>query len=272
MELAGLGGNVRTWRPTIEYKYFHPAGGKRVFGAHLLASTMSGYGGRLIPPFSRFFMGGETDIRGFDFFTISPIVFIPDVGTMNVLNADGSQRITTGLEQHRPGGPARSNDDGPHQPHHFSRAATPNGIGNFEYRIPIFGPVTLALFGDAGMNMVWRRGQLQLTDQRLAELQSQFPDVNFKQQLQIAPGTNNQMRLSTGIEIQVVLPIVNAPFRVYWAYNPLRFEGHISPPPLANPALFPNYATYQSYITTYGSPQAYAEPAHTFRFTIGRTF
>lgn len=111
-----------------------------------------------------------------------------------------------------------------------------------------------------------------MTPQRVTDLTSQYPDVNFKQTLDIAGGTNNQLRVSTGVELQVVLPIVNAPFRVYWAYNPLRFEGHISPPPIANPALFPNSATYQSYIATFGTPQAYAEPAHTFRFTIGRTF
>ena len=30
--------------------------------------------------------------------------------------------------------------------------------------------------------------------------------------------------MSTGLELQVFLPIINAPFRVYWAYNPLRLD------------------------------------------------
>ena len=30
--------------------------------------------------------------------------------------------------------------------------------------------------------------------------------------------------MSTGLEVQVFLPIINAPFRVYWAYNPLRLD------------------------------------------------
>ena len=271
VELAGLGGNVRTWRPTVEFKYFHPAGGNRTLATHLLASTMSGYGGRLIPPFTRSYMGGETDIRGFDFFTISPIVFIPDTTTINVLNADGSQRTTTGLNNLGQEAQQPQTMTVP-----INRITFPGGdtkfVENLEYRIPIFGPVTLALFGDAGINMAMFGSQLELTDQRLADLQSQFPDVAFQKKLVIAPGTNSKLRVSTGIELQVVLPIVNAPFRVYWAYNPLRFEGHISPPPIANPALFPNAATFQSYITSFGSPNAYAEPAHTFRFTIGRTF
>ena len=28
--------------------------------------------------------------------------------------------------------------------------------------------------------------------------------------------------MSNGAEVQVILPIVNAPFRIYYAYNPLR--------------------------------------------------
>ena len=30
--------------------------------------------------------------------------------------------------------------------------------------------------------------------------------------------------MSTGLEVQVFLPVINAPFRVYWAYNPLRLD------------------------------------------------
>ena len=271
LELAGLGGNIRTWRPTVDYRWFHPAGGNRVFGMHLLGSTQSGYGGRLIPPFSRFYVGGETDIRGFDFFTISPIVFIADTATMNVLNADGTPRITTGLNNIGQEAQQAQVMTVP-----INRITFPGGdtklIGNFEYRIPILGPVTLAVFGDIGLNTVWRKSQLQLTDQRLQQLSSQFPDISFKKQLEISKGSNSQWRASTGLELQVVLPIVNAPFRVYWAYNPLRFNSNISPAPLADRSLFPNNTSYQSYITAFGSPRSFSEPKRTFRFTIGRTF
>lgn len=271
LELSGLGGNVRMWRPTVDYRWFHPAGGNRIWGMHLLGSSMSGYAGRLIPPFMRFYTGGETDIRGFDFYTISPIVFIPDVSTMNVLNADGTPRITTGLNN-----VGQEAQQGQTITVPINRITFPGGdtklIGNFEYRIPIFGPVTLALFGDAGLNTALRRAQLQLTDQRLQQLGSQFPDVSFKKQLDISRGSNSQWRASTGIELQVVLPIVNAPFRVYWAYNPLRLRTNISPEPLADRSLFPNNASYQSYITAFSSTRPYSEPARTIRFTIGRTF
>ena len=78
--------------------------------------------------------------------------------------------------------------------------------------------------------------------------------------------------MSTGLEVQVFLPVINAPFRVYWAYNPLRLNTNITPAPLIDRALFPNSATYNSAIRLYASPRAYSEPASTFRFTVGTTF
>ena len=44
------------------------------------------------------------------------------------------------------------------------------GVGNFEYRIPIFGPVMLAAFFDAGVNRISRPGQLALNPGRIEEL------------------------------------------------------------------------------------------------------
>ncbi len=46
----------------------------------------------------------------------------------------------------------------------------------------------------------------------------------FSQDLQIVSNSNWVPRMSTGLEVQVFLPIINAPFRVYWAYNPLRLD------------------------------------------------
>ena len=40
--------------------------------------------------------------------------------------------------------------------------------------------------------------------------------------LKTVPGTNFVPRMSNGAELQVILPIVNAPFRLFYAYNPLR--------------------------------------------------
>ena len=35
-------------------------------------------------------------------------------------------------------------------------------------------------------------------------------------------GTNFVPRMSLGAELSVIMPIINAPFRLYYAYNPLR--------------------------------------------------
>jgi outer membrane protein insertion porin family len=70
----------------------------------------------------------------------------------------------------------------------------------------------------------------------------------------------------------VIMPVVNAPFRIYWAYNPLRVDSVIPRPIAADRSYFPNSATYANYILSYGTPIQFQEPKKTFRFTIGRTF
>src|SRR6185437_1542825 len=98
-----LGGNVNQIEPVIDAKYFHKGlSAKHVVGVHFSGRFLTGFGGKTAAPFNRFFMGGENDIRGFDFYTISPIAFIPIEGTVNVLNADGSQRMQRGVPLTQP--------------------------------------------------------------------------------------------------------------------------------------------------------------------------
>jgi outer membrane protein insertion porin family len=78
--------------------------------------------------------------------------------------------------------------------------------------------------------------------------------------------------MSTGLELQVLLPVVNAPFRVYWAYNPLLVRTYLQPPIVADRSYFPNNATFLNAIATYGAASPFFEQHSTFRFTIGRTF
>ena len=54
-------------------------------------SLLTGYGGKLAPPFTRIYIGGEQDVRGFEIWGISPIAFIPSEAPVNVLNDDGSR-------------------------------------------------------------------------------------------------------------------------------------------------------------------------------------
>ncbi len=270
VEMSGLGGNVRMYRPTVSFTMFRPVQKKRnVVGFRLLGSFMSGYAGKVAPPFERFYIGGETDVRGFDIRTVSPIAIIPDEATINVVNEDGSARTTPVVVNGQVQQVAQT------VTYPVNRIIFPGGdlqtISNFEYRVPIFGPVTIAAFFDAGINTVWRRNQLSMSATRISELAAQFPGATFPSRLTLLPGTNNQVRTSTGLELQVLLPIVQAPFRLYWAYNPNRLVTNLAPPLLIDRSLFPNDVTYRLAVAT--TPRIrWQEPARTFRFTISRTF
>ncbi len=260
-----LGGNVNTIQPALDAKYFH-AGLKKghVIGLHLSARLISGYGGRTAPPFSRYFMGGENDVRGFQIWTISPIVYLPsDIATIQVYNSDGTVRTT------KSGAPVTMTIPS-------YQVTFPGGdtsvVGNFEYRIPIVGPVTLALFFDAGMDRLLFPSQLHLNPERLEELNAEFPQAGFTNQTFIQPGSQ-KIRTSAGLELQVLMPVVNAPFRVYWAYNPTRFEGTLTAPIVADKSYFPNTATYNNALSSIGAVLPYSvERSAMFRFTVGRTF
>ncbi len=102
-------------------------------------------------------------------------------------------------------------------------------------------------------------------------------------------GTNWVPRMSTGAELQVILPVVNAPLRLYYAYNPLRLYENI-PQQLAVSndvfrTLFPqsgvvlpgaapgagDYSAQQA-LQYYGANYLLREPRKTFRLTISTTF
>jgi outer membrane protein insertion porin family len=266
-----LGGNVNTIRPTIDAKYFKPAPWHKthILAFHALASMLTGYGGKQAPPFSRTYIGGEQDIRGFEIWGISPIAFVPSTAQVQVLNADGSQRyqkiLVDGVQQQSP---VSMNIP-------VYQLIFPGGdtqlVGNFEYRIPIVGPVTLAAFMDAGVNKILRSNQLVMDQARIDTLNGQFPQAGFDGKARIAPGTQRP-RMSTGLELQVLLPVVNAPFRVYWAYNPMIVQTFLIPPIVADRSFFPNIQTFNAAIAQFGQIQPWFEQRKTFRFTIGRTF
>ena len=266
-----LGGNVNTIKPTIDFQYYHrsPRWNKNVFAYHILSSFLTGYGGRVAPPFARQYIGGEQDIRGFDFYSVSPIAFIASEATTNVLNANGTQRTQNVLVNGQP------QAIGVTQNVPIYQLVTPGGdtqvVSNFEYRIPILGPVTLAPFIDAGVNKITRTDQLTMNPDRVSQLNALFPQTGFNGRVIIAPGTEN-MRMSTGLEIQVMLPVVNAPFRVYYAFNPLLVREYINTPVVADRSFFANQATYNNAVATFGQSYPFFEKRGTFRFTIGRTF
>jgi outer membrane protein insertion porin family len=266
-----LGANVNTIQPTLDVQYYHasPRWHRNTLAFHLLATTITGYGGKVAPPFSRAFIGGENDIRGFDFYSVSPIAFIPSSANVPVLNPDGSQRTQKVLVNGYPSTVGISQNIPTYQ------IITPGGdthaVVNLEYRIPIFGPVTLVPFFDAGANRILYTNQLTVNPGQVLNLNSQFPSAAFTNKVKISPGTQ-KTRMSTGLELDVVLPIVQAPFRVYYSYNPSIVREYLQPPIVVDQSTFPNSATLINALTSYGTPYPLFERRGVFRFTIGRTF
>jgi len=305
--ISGLGGNVKTISNIVDFKYFHPVRKRRnVIGMHFSAAYITAFGSttstcpttltvascvpeptqNAIPPFSRLYMGGESDLRGFDIRSISPVTFIPEATSQAISYHDPTS-----------GGALRSFT----VPVLSYVATLPGGdmqgFGNFEYRIPIVGStVTAGLFADGGTVGVVRRSALQLSSAGFQSLTSPtglFPNATkldgLKQQLALAPGTNFRLRASTGIEFVVQLPIIQAPFRIYYAYNVHRLHDqlvakkpYIEPGELSSlktqfdtldPTIYPlQIAPQLNFIQNNPGRLNYFEPKTTFRFTVSRTF
>ena len=175
--LAGLGGDVRTYQPTISYTQFFPVRRKKserpeVFGFRILAGTVGSFAisNKVrnsqslafvdgVPIFERFFLGDEFTIRGYNVRSISPVApldtfitsrnvviarnaFDDPIAVPNVPGALNVVGTFTGI-----GGTNTAQ---------LPRSFTPVGgdtqlLGNFEYRIPLIGnTVGLAAFADVG--------------------------------------------------------------------------------------------------------------------------
>jgi outer membrane protein insertion porin family len=287
-EISGLGGTVRTMRPIVEFKHYIPVNNKRnAIGFHGLASYLSGFGGLVAPPFQRFYMGGENDVRGFDIRSISPVAFLPTATSIALRNPDGS------LVPKDPSNPLKGNYTIPIP---VDQITFPGGdlnlTGNVEYRITIAGPVGLAPFFDAGIDPIIRNSQLRINNGQFTTINNTLfgcpaedpffktcvggQKFQFSQNLQPLKSTNWQLRTSTGIELQVFLPVVNAPFRIYWAYNPTRLNQLAQSPVPITRGMFPPGAagdyTFALARNTFSPKYQLREPRKTFRFTVGTTF
>src|SRR5215212_6649531 len=175
--VAGLGGDVRTYQPTLSYTQFFPMRRKKsahpeVFGFRIIAGTVGSFatsskvrnaqslafvGG--VPIFERFFLGDEFTIRGYNVRSISPIApvdsFITSQNVVVAENASGAPITVPGLPSSAANlgtftGSSGNNIAG--LPRSFtSVGGDTQMLGNFEYRIPIISDtVSLAAFADIG--------------------------------------------------------------------------------------------------------------------------
>lgn len=219
-----LGGDFSMVRPTITLRHFFPdrwlSRGRNVFGFNLQAEYVQAYNNSSVPFFDRFYIGGENTIRGFDIRSISPLA----ISRTPQFDAQGKPIIDlkTGLPK-------------------IVESLIPIGgdtvgVFNFEYRIPVAGPLSVAAFYDVGLNRVSRK----------------IPGSTLGVgSVDIIEATNNALRSSTGLEVQFVLPVVSAPFRLIFAFNPQYL----------NESVTVNNFTYKL-----------REPRRDIKFTVGRSF
>src|ERR1041385_7403457 len=175
--VAGLGGDVRTYEPTLSYTQFLPMRRKKsknpeVFGFRIIAGTTGSFATSSkvrnanslafvdgVPIFERFFLGDEFTIRGYNVRSISPVAPVDTfITSRNVVFASNPTSTPTPI----PGLPATalslglftgsSGSNVAQLPRSFTSVGGDTQIlGNFEYRIPVVGDtVSLAAFADIG--------------------------------------------------------------------------------------------------------------------------
>src|SRR5438067_5012916 len=175
--VAGLGGDVRTYEPTLEFTQFIPIRKKRseypeVFGFRILAGTVGSFAtsGKVraanslafvegVPIYERFFLGDEFTIRGYNVRSISPVTpldnFITSRHVVLATNLQGTPNVIPGLPSNLTSistfTGATGNNVARLQRVYTATGADTQVLGNFEYRIPIIGrTVQAALYADVG--------------------------------------------------------------------------------------------------------------------------
>lgn len=195
-----LGGDFNLISPRGDLKWYLTdrliSRGRHVLAIHANAQYTSPFKTtKAVPFFERFFMGGEYDIRGFDIRGVSPWAVLSRIEKDNAGNPIIDP--VTGL-------PRRQDTVQP-------IGGDLSLLGQVEYRIPLVGPVRLSLFADAGLSTIVQKSKLGFS-----------PDTN----IYLLDSTNRKLRTSTGAEFQIMLPMINAPFRLIFSYNPNRINEH----------------------------------------------
>jgi outer membrane protein insertion porin family len=209
MPIAGgpLGGDFNLIRPFVEFQRFIPdrliSKGRNTLAFRAQVNHIIPYGKlpngdpMTAPFFERIFVGGEFTLRGFDIRSVAPWAITQSASVDNLGNPTIDP--ATGLPL-------------------ITESAIPVGgdtslVTTVEYRMPIFGPLQVSGFFDFGTS----------TSIRQANLRVFGPSTNVILQ----ENTNGVWRASTGAEVQFLLPVVNQPFRLIFAYNPLILDTSI---------------------------------------------
>ena len=319
VEFAGLGGNVRSIRPLVDFKQFIPMHGflplargtqagarHHVLAMHFQGAFITGWGGLGPSPFSRFWLGGDNDIRGFDIRSVSPIVYIADKVNQPLLSPSDPCINNPNTTCPTPGFGIPVDPTNPRKgfvtvPVQIQRLFTTaggdtEGVFNLEYRIPIISDrVVLAPFTDVGVLGILRPSQMRIAADQLNQLNTTLfgcpfldpsqtngcgggtvPNPLIPADVKILNYSNFYPRMSTGLELQIMMPVVNAPFRLYYAYNPLRLDKTTTSPGSITRSMFPpggaGDITFLQTQSIYAPGYILSEPKKTFRFSVSTTF
>jgi outer membrane protein insertion porin family len=308
VQTSGIWGDERYIAPSVAFKQFRSMHyltpsktGRNVLALRAQLSYERGFGGAVVPPNIRFYSGGENELRGFDVRSAMPYGYVPTRQNVQLTNPDGScvPQIPSQTQENlcvQVPLPVYSI---------ASIGGDTNLVANAEYRIPIAGPVTLSFFDDFGIDTALDKGQLKQSPEGFASLtaplygcpaynngscQDGIPgsQVGFKPDIHPIGGTNFVPRMSLGGEISVIMPVINAPIRFYYAYNPLRLyerpycdlgigsKNYSCSAELITRSMFPvggaGDFTYNEVVGAYKVEDIFREPRKTFRLAISTSF
>jgi len=210
-----FGGSLDNVRPYVDYRKFFDIGGPAIeslgersslgfrfraahiapFGKSFQAETLSVIGG--VPLFRRFFLGGETEVRGYDFNSMAPLARVQR------FTQSTTGELTLASSDVRPVG------------------GDSEVIFNAEYRVPIVWRISAAAFFDIGASLNARRLDTERFVMQVPNQQLGTIDVITVLSRPAEPEFQlPNYRYSTGFELRFPVPVLNIPLRLIFAANP----------------------------------------------------
>ena len=212
----GLGGRLNFVKPSLDYRRFwalsrdrnqnnsrEPAAvGIRIRASHIRAfgepfseqalSTVRG-----VPVFRRVFLGGETEVRGYDVNSISPLARVE-----RFVISEGNAPVLLSREVRPIGGDSQL-------------------VFNAEYRVPIVWRLSSAAFFDIGGSFN-ARSLIRESFETMTNVESTGAPVTVLTVLKrLKPGQDllPGYRSSVGGELRFPIPVLNIPLRLIFAWN-----------------------------------------------------
>jgi outer membrane protein insertion porin family len=217
-----FGGNINTVRPWVDFRQFIPLnpgmleGERNVFGYRLRAAHIASFGRPFeattlsvingVPIFSRYFVGGMTEVRGYPINSIAPLARVD-----RLLAIGNNPPVLINSNVQPIGGDTQL-------------------IANAEYRAPVMNRLSMAAFFDIGSSFNAQR----LEEERFVSPVQLVPPIagaTLTTVVRPLGDVANQIpnyRISLGGELRILVPVVNLPLRLIFAYNP---NAQVNPPP-----------------------------------------